>query len=238
MSVGAGGFVGTALTGALVGAESAWFFGAETPAFAFDCVVRESHTSELTVTENPVETGVVIADHAYMNPLRLEIEAVVGEVWMHSKDPATGADVPDAAWLRGSQSTRPVNAFALLQQLQASAEPFSVQTGLRLYTDMVVKTLNTDQDKDSAGALHFRAGLCEVKRFSTETVTFPPRQSGKTARQAAKPTNGGQKSGQQVTDVSKATTFLKGIVGKDFNANNLSLDALGKGIGGLLGLGD
>lgn len=231
------GFVGTALSGALVGAKQAWFFGSETPAFAFDCVVRESHSSELTVTENPVETGVVIADHAFMNPLRLEIEAVVGEIWLHSKD-ASGADVPDVDWLRGGQSTRPVTAFDLLQQLQESAEPFSVQTVLRLYTNMVVKTLSTDQDKDSVGVLHFRAGLCEVKRVSTETVTFTPRQSGKATRQGAKPTNGGTKSAQQVADVSKAATFLKGVVGKDFNADNLSLGAIGKGIGGLLGLGD
>lgn len=232
------GFVGTAVTGALVGAEAAWFFGADTPAFAFDCVIRESHTSELTVTENPVETGVVIADHAFMNPLRLEIEAVVGEIWQHMRDPSTGALVPDAAWLRGGQSTRPVNAFSQLQELQSSAEPFSVQTGLRLYTSMVVKTLSAEQDKDTAGVLHFRAGLCEVKRVSSEAVTFPPRQSGKASRQGAKPTNGGTKSAQQVTDVSKAATFLKGVVGKDFNADSLSLGALGKGIGGLLGLGD
>lgn len=195
--------------------ERLWFFGSSSPPFSFDAVIRESHSSELTVTENPVETGVVIADHAFMQPLHLEIEAAVGDASVRLTDPSTGAKIPDAQWLRGGQATRSVNAFAKLQALQAAAEPFSIQTGLRLYRNMVVRSLSAETDKDNATMLLFRASLTEVIRVSTETVTFTPRKVGKPNRQASKPVNGGDKNSQQVTDPKKAQSGLLQLIGKD-----------------------
>lgn len=161
----------------------------EATAWAFDCVIRESHHSELTVTDNPVETGVVISDHAFMGPLGLTIEADVGDVWLHAKD-ANGNPVPDV-W--GSPAGRSVSAFSMMQGLQASAVPFAIQTGLKFYENMLITTLDVDQDVETANVARFRAQLREVQFVSTQAVTYPPRAANKTTRQASKTVSGGEK---------------------------------------------
>lgn len=36
--------------------------------FTFDCTLEESHESRLTVTENAMESGALVADHSYLEP--------------------------------------------------------------------------------------------------------------------------------------------------------------------------
>lgn len=189
--------------------ERAWIIpqsstGSDQKAFSFDAVIRESHHSELEITDNPLETGVVASDHAFMRPLRLDIEAMVGDCWLHALD-ENGQPVEDV-WESGAG--RSVNAFALVQELQRLAEPFSVQTGLRLYTNMVVLTLDADQDAPTATALLFRASLREVIRVTTETVTYPPRKSGKPARQASKKVSAGEKQAVEPSTTAKKQSIL------------------------------
>jgi len=154
---------------------------AETHAVSFDAVIREGHTSELEITENPIETGVVVSDHAYMKPQRLEVEGAVGDVWLYGKD-QHGNTVEDTF---RSDASRAGAAFGYLLTLQRLAEPFSVQTGLRLYPNMVITSLTADQDKETAAILIFKASLREVIRVGTRTVTYPPRKPGKPKLQAA-----------------------------------------------------
>jgi hypothetical protein len=194
--------------------------GAET--FDFDAVIRESHTSELEVTENPVETGVSVSDHAFMRPLRLDIEACVGDAWVHGQDDK-GNKVKDL--FSSDAGSRAFIAFKRLQDLQSAAEPFTVQTGLRLYENMVITSLSVPQDAATASSLCFQASLREVIRVSTQTVTYPPRAAGKANRQASKKVSGGEKTGQPVTDAPKAQSILKSIFAPD---SKVDLKAMAK----------
>ena len=45
--------------------------------FVFDVVTSETHESELRITENPIESGALIADHAILEPKEITIEAVM-----------------------------------------------------------------------------------------------------------------------------------------------------------------
>lgn len=155
----------------------------------FDAVFREQHESSLEVTENPVETGVEVADHAYMAPLRCTISAGVSDVTLR--------DNPSDPYAQGQGRAR--EAFRLLTELQAKAEPFDVQTGLKLYENMVCTRLSTEQDKDSSSALIFTAELRQVIVVNTQTVTYPPRKSGSTNQQASKKREKGEQQGKQVT---------------------------------------
>lgn len=180
-----------------------WFMGAGQKDLVFDITKSESHSARLVVTKNPVETGASIADHAYMDPLTLTIEAEVSDTWLHARDesgvlradPVWGSQLgPDALALFGStgQTNRSATAWLVLNNLMQSAEPFDVQTGLKLYTDMMLTELSADQDKSSAGKLAFRATLEQVIRVSTKTITYPPRKAGKTAHAASKTVAAGQ----------------------------------------------
>lgn len=148
-------------------------------ALTFDAVIREEHTSELSVTDNPVETGVVISDHAYMQPRRLSMEAAFSDTPIFQEHTGGGVGV-----LVGGSGIKPsadnglprsANAWDVLTKLQAMAVPFDVQTGLKLYKDMVILRLTTSQDKDSVGACYFTADLREIQYATSQAVSYPPR---------------------------------------------------------------
>ncbi len=166
----------------------------------FDGVFREDHESTLTVTDNPVETGVVVSDHAFMMPARVTINAGVSDTPLHLLD----GDAYVAA-VRRSQ-----RAYELLVALQTAAEPFDVQTGLLLYKNMVVLTLRAGQDAASAGVLDFTAVLREVQIVNTQAVTYPAR-SGKTGRQGGAKKDNGEQQGKQVPAAKQS--LLKRLAG-------------------------
>lgn len=156
----------------------------------FDAVLEEQHESSLEVTENPVETGVVVSDHAYMKPERVTISAGVSDV-------ALRALVNDPY---GNGVSRHREAFRLLQELQRKAEPFDVQTGLKLYRNMVCTSLRVVQNKDNSSALMFQAELREVIITFTQSVIYPPRRTGATQQQAGKTKEKGEQQGKPVTN--------------------------------------
>ncbi|HUH47842.1 MAG TPA: hypothetical protein VLZ54_11860 [Arenibacter sp.] len=156
----------------------------------FDAVFEEAHESELVVTDNPVETGVLVSDHAYMAPLKLIISAGVSDTPLRGPD----SPIPNDPFASDSAG-RAQKAFDLLSELQKLAEPFEVQTGLKLYRNMVCTTIRTLQDKDTSGAFLFTATLREIIITYTQVVNYPPRKPGPTQRQAsAKKTRGEQQS--------------------------------------------
>lgn len=165
----------------------------------FDAVFEETHESELEVTDNPVETGVKISDHAYMNPLRVTISAGVSDTPL--------AVLTNDAF--ASDAGRSKRAYEVLTELQRSGEPFSVQTGLKLYENMVCTSIRTSQDKDSANVLLFTAVLREVIIVYTQVVRYPPRKPGATKRQASAKKDKGEQQGTEVTDKPKKQSLSK-----------------------------
>ena len=159
----------------------------------FDAVFEETHESDLEVTDNPVETGVVVSDHAYMKPLRVKISAGVSDARLDifSADPFASA------------AGRSRRAFELLTDLQKKAEPFDLQTGLKLYKNMVCTSVRSSQDKDSSAAFLFTAELREVQIVYTQVVQYPPRKAGATKRQAGPQKDKGEQQGKEVTDAPK-----------------------------------
>lgn len=166
----------------------------------FDATFSEKHEIEAEITENPVETGVTVADHMFMKPIRLTVSAGVSDVVLSPKgnDPFAGG------------SSRSRRAFDLLTQLQASFEPFNIQTGLKLYKNMVCKSVLPMQDKDTAYAFIFEAEFREVIFVTTQTVTIPPKAKGATARQAGSMT---QRGAQQAIDRTTNPPLLEPAFG-------------------------
>lgn len=155
--------------------------------YTFDAVLIEEHTSELEVTDSPVETGESISDHAYMKPKKLRIVGGVGDAVLNPLTVLSGND------LYGGGASRSITAFKLLQELQESREPFNVQTGMKLYSNMVITSLRVSQDKDTAKVGIFECDLREVIIVDTKTVAY-------TARQAKPTKKAGEKQAKEVTD--------------------------------------
>ncbi len=166
----------------------------------FDAVFEETHESDMEVTDNPVETGVIVSDHAYMKPLRVKISAGVSDTPLRGwgsgfqivQGALTGGGSGEGSkfWSRqssgdpfASPAGRSRRAFELLTELQKKAEPFDLQTGLKLYQNMVCTSIRASQDKDSSSALLFTAELREVITVNTEIVQYNT-EPGPTAMQA------------------------------------------------------
>ena len=197
----------------------------------FDAVFEETHESELEITDDPVETGASVSDHAYMLPLKLTISAGVSDVSLrgwgsgyyvengHAVNDHNGDGVGDKFWKRNlpkdpfasDVESRSVRAFKMLKELQALAEPFDVQTGLTLYKNMVCKRLRSSQDKDSSNALMFTAELREINIVDTEIVQYEivNPKPGPTTRQAKKRRSRGEKQIQPENNVTKKQSLLK-----------------------------
>lgn len=173
----------------------------------FDATFEEVHESALEVTDNPVESGVVVSDHAYMQPLRLVISAGVSD---------TPLRLPtNDKFSQGESRSR--NAFNLLAKLQASAEPFDIQTGFKLYKNMVCTRINAPQSAALANAFEFTAEFREVIIVKTETVTYPARRkAGATSKQASKKKQKGEQQAKEPTEQKKPAvkkSILKSLVG-------------------------
>lgn len=168
----------------------------------FDAVFEEDHTLELEVTDNPVETGVSITDHAYMKPYKVRITAGVTNTPLTVKNDGYGEG-----------DGRTVAAFKALEALMRTREPFDVQTGLKLYENMLCTSVNTTQDAGSANVLVFTAELREIIIVQTQAVTYPPCQSGKAANQAGKKKTQGEKQSKEETATVKKQSLTKRLAG-------------------------
>jgi hypothetical protein len=156
--------------------------------YAFDAVISEQHTSELTITDSPIETGSTISDHAYLMPGRLVIKGVVSDTpikasW-YDEDGNFTPPYSDQWSNQGDGPFRSLTAWQILKLIQAAAVPFDVQTGLQLYNNILIQRLETETTSQTAGALIFTADLREIQIVSTAYTTVPPR-AAKPKRQGA-----------------------------------------------------
>ena len=102
-----------------------------------DVTETEEGHDELFVTENPVETGAPVADHAYKRPPELILR--VG--FSNSSQQAAG----DPTYASGTYNT--------LLMMQADRWPMTVYTGKRVWPNMLLVAITQRTDQASEWAL-------------------------------------------------------------------------------------
>lgn len=156
-------------------------------------VMRENHRSSLGITENPIENGSNVTDHAYVNPKSLTLEF---------------ADANAAA------------TYNALVRFQESRAPFVVVSGLFVYTNMLIKELSATRDARTSRILDGRVELQEIiivstAYTSTEGAANDAQSSGKPggaqSNQSARPTT--ERAGNTVTADQAAGTTMRGDAG-------------------------
>ena len=143
-----------------------------------DCTVSEKHTSTIEITENPIETGAKINDHAYIEPKRVSL------------------DVAD----QGGALT-----FQALVRFQETRVPFTLVTGLNVYRNMLIKSIDADRDATFSKVLRARIDLQEALIVSTATAAVDGNEASQTSKGAA----GGKKS---TSAASPSKSLAKGRV--------------------------
>lgn len=169
-------------------------------------ILTERHNSRLAITENPVEGGAVITDHAYTEPKRVSLEMV------------------------GENAAITYNALLLFQK---SRVPFVLVTGLSVYPNMLIENIDADRDPRTAYVLHAWIDCREVQIVSSgvapvdvSTIGYVPqgapggansfRQSGLTPELAGDAVTADRASGTvQIGDAAvktvENTSILRGL---------------------------
>lgn len=127
--------------------------------YFFDGFMSVSHERKLTITQNPVETGAAIVDHAYVNPSSVTMQIMMSDVHQ-SIIPGQFSDL----------TFRHTSAWAVLKQIQESRIPVDVFTKLGYYKNMLIEEISADDTKETFRALSATVKLIEIPVARIKTV--------------------------------------------------------------------
>lgn len=161
--------------------------------YFFDGFITVTHNKQLEITQNPVETGASIVDHAYVKPATVTMKIIVSDA--------------HASLVEGQFSdswSRAVSAWNVLKQLQEDRIPVSVLTKLDLYENMLIQNLQATDEANTYTTLSADVTLQEIPIARVRTVKIS------SADQTTIDTEMGK------IEVEKATSELKSILYQAF----------------------
>lgn len=124
----------------------------------FDAIINTDYSRELYITENPVEVGAALADHAYVKPVKLTMKIKMSDT---SKSRVNGQ-------FNGG-SSRSVQALQVLATLQSYRIPVQVTARIGSFRNMLVQSLTVPDDYTTMNGMLCTVTLQEV--FVAETAT-------------------------------------------------------------------
>lgn len=171
-----------------------WNSTRTTVGIVLDALVSEEFSSKCDVTEYPVESGAVIADHVQMRPIELTIQGVITDSPLGYAVIGNIQNLVRSVSTLFGQTSRSIDAFNELLELQKKRIPFTVVTGLRRYENMIMTELTVPRTAQTGGAIHFSATMKEVKIVSSQHTNL--KLSSSVAKLGAKITDLGGKTTQ------------------------------------------
>jgi hypothetical protein len=149
--------------------------------FVAQVVIEENHQDEVQITDHPVEQGAMITDHAFELPSTLTLK------YGWSDSPSANNLLGAAAFsvagtaaavqslVTGNQVGQTRDVYDKLLTLKAKRIPFTVYTGKRRYTDMLIKTIAVTTDSAHEHDLIATIGLRQVliAKVSVAAVSAP-----------------------------------------------------------------
>jgi hypothetical protein len=127
--------------------------------------IEERGSDKLTITRHPVELGASITDHAYMEPAELRLKMMATSANLIGGLITTGGLLGDAYI---------INIYTNLLAFQKQRAPFTIQTGKRLYPNMLISSVELSTDEKTEHALMLQIDCQEVIIVQTSTVPVPP----------------------------------------------------------------
>lgn len=111
----------------------------EIDSIEIEVLIEEVHTSELQITEHPVQAGAAITDHSYQRPSSLVLRCG----WSNASYAALkGAVTSLVSNGRPSSEEYVAGVYSQLRKLQESRIPFAITTTLWWYDNMLITALN------------------------------------------------------------------------------------------------
>lgn len=156
-----------------------------------DCAIEERGVDRLSITRHPVEQGANISDHAYQE----QPEVTLRWSWSNSSPANAISSGIGPLGLLGFGSETYINkVYETLMTLQASRIRFTLVTGKRLYTDMLLASLLQTTDKESAYCLNVVAICTQLFVVQTRAAQLPPTADQKNPKQTGGTENRGSQA--------------------------------------------
>jgi len=121
------------------------------PIFKGYVTITENSVDALEITQQPVQQGAKIADHAFKKPISLSIQILFG-----------ASILPSVSFggTSGPQSLSTI--YQNLLNLQNSFQPFNCTTPKRTYYNMLFASLNVTTDKNTENILAVNASFQQI----------------------------------------------------------------------------
>ena len=213
--------------------------GSDKP-FQIDVTPSITHNMISSITSNPIEDGSKVSDHITLENRKLTIEGFISNSPLNIQqnlDPfinkiiTTGiASEVLPSGLAGSlvalfdsSDNRIQAGFEILEQLYQDKQTFSIQTGLKLYDNMVITSLSIPRNQENS--LRFNMELEQINFVQSQTVLIPPENVADNVKNTATDKQSeGKKDTKTVSD--EINNASKSILIKARGTVNTSIDNL------------
>lgn len=157
--------------------------------YSFDAVLEDTFEASVEVTTYPLETGIRVADHRILqplkwslvgavsnNPLKVQITDFIGGALSNLTDNPLVSTVAglSAGFLAGSDETRASTTLQFLLNLMQAGDPFDIDAGDITLTNMVITSLSRTKDPSNENGLIFVANLQELILLERIAFVGPP----------------------------------------------------------------
>jgi len=152
---------------------SSIFFPTKSPGIIgtinLDCVLSENTSEDCEVTDYAIESGSYIQDNIYNRPLVFNLKGFLTDT------PLGYIQTIENLFNSTNQSLTEA-AIDALETLKLTRTPFTVVTGMRIYTDMVFLTLNYSRDPNNGRSCDIDCTFKQLVFASYQQVQIPKSQ--------------------------------------------------------------
>lgn len=147
---------------------------------SFDILLNRRVSFNQTTTDHPVENGSSMTDYTIQSPLVIAVRVEIGNVSIIDTE-AAPASIAQAAYER-------------LERLHDDRIFINYQTGFKIYEDMIITSIGSEDDISKPGALIADVTLKQITITDSEQVKIPPEtlQEGKAREQGSSKTEAGR----------------------------------------------
>ncbi|UXN34438.1 hypothetical protein N8E86_10345 [Avibacterium paragallinarum] len=167
-----------------------------------DALLTESTSLSSQITEYPVEDGTVISDHITQESERLSLSGVI-----------TSAGILFNISLG---KYKLIEAKETLRELHANRELITIVTGLDVYEDFAIESLEIERNSDDGERLNITAEFRKINKVTLRTEEMPPEKVNASTKGEAGQTkaNAGKAATGKPTDGQARKTILSQKTGK------------------------
>jgi hypothetical protein len=150
-------------------------------AIAIDCVIDEVHSYENEITQFPVEDGSQVADNRRPLPIRLRMSGIFSDTPVRVIEQGDSTQFLNREDGTGKSQTQfneilKIAGFPTEGNSEGLKDTFgliTVVTGLRVYQNMAIASVNWPRSAQTGRSLRFNIDLVEIKQAKINFIDLP-----------------------------------------------------------------